>query len=201
VVDLTGGGGWEAAFAGAANAMVAYPLLIGEDGQSHVASKTRWLSNRTFVGEDRSGRIIIGSTREAFFSLEREAAFLLAAPLDLKVALNLDGGPVACQSVRAGGTHRVHIARWEAQEDKGRARLIYAPLGESEMPIVLVAPPKKPPARSGSWWPGAGAGRTGAGPVCRSTGGTYFTFVWSAARPSTTSMSVVFMKTPIGVSE
>ena len=67
---------------------------------------------------------------------------LLAAPLDLKVALNLDGGPVACQSVRAGGVHRVHVARWEAQEENGRAKLIYAPLGESEMPIVLVARPK-----------------------------------------------------------
>lgn len=139
VIDLTDGRGWETAFTGAENAMVAYPLLIGEDGASHVARSTRWLSNRTFVGRDSDGRIIIGSTREAFFSLERLAEFLLAAPLDLKVALNLDGGPVACQSVRAGGVHRVHVARWEAQEENGRAKLIYAPLGESEMPIVLVA--------------------------------------------------------------
>ncbi|MEI9904064.1 MAG: hypothetical protein WDN06_08805 [Asticcacaulis sp.] len=36
VVDLRDGSGWPAAFAGARNAMVAYPLLIGSDGQSHV---------------------------------------------------------------------------------------------------------------------------------------------------------------------
>lgn len=142
VVDLSKGGGWEAALAGAQNAMVAYPLLIGEDGASHVMSRTRWLSNRTFVGQDTAGRLIVGSTRDAFFSLDREADFLIAAKLDLKVALNLDGGPLACQSVRAGSVHRVHIARWEAQEENGRVKLIYAPLGESEMPVALVARPR-----------------------------------------------------------
>lgn len=147
VVDLTGGQGWQAAFAGSTQAMVAYPLLIGEDGKSHVTRKSRWLSNRTFVGEDNQGRIIIGSSKEAFFSLERQAEFLIAAQLDLKTALNLDGGPVACQSVRVGDVHRMHIARWEAQEENGRARLIYMPLGESEMPIVLAATPKKPSAK------------------------------------------------------
>lgn len=142
VADLSTGGTWQSAFVGAQNAMVAYPLLIGDDGKSHVATRTRWLSNRTFVGQDTAGRIVVGSTRDAFFSLDREAEFLIAAKLDLKVALNLDGGPLACQSVRAGGVHRMHIARWEAQEENGRAKLIYAPLGESEMPVVLVASPK-----------------------------------------------------------
>ena len=83
VVDLTTGAGWKPAFAGARNAMVAYPLLIGDDGKSHVLTNSRWLSNRSFVGRDSSGRIIIGSTREAFFSLTRLAEFLIAAPLDL----------------------------------------------------------------------------------------------------------------------
>ena len=73
VVDLSAGAGWKPAFVGARNAMVAYPLLIGEDGKSHVLTNSRWLSNRSFVGRDSSGRIIIGSTREAFFSLSRLA--------------------------------------------------------------------------------------------------------------------------------
>lgn len=142
VVDLGDGRGWQTAFAGARNAMVAYPLLIGEDGTNRVPQKTRWLSNRTFVGTDKQGRIIVGSSREAFFSLDALAEFLLASPLNLRVALNLDGGPVACQSVRAGDVHRVHIARWEAQEENGRASLIHMPMGEEKMPIVLVATPK-----------------------------------------------------------
>ena len=141
VVDLTTGSDWTKVFAGTHDAMVAYPLLIGEDGQTHVTRKSRWLANRTFVGEDRAGHIIVGSTREAFFSLDREAAFLKAAPLDLKTALNLDGGPVACQSVRVGGFHRRHVARWEAQVNGNRVRLLNQAVWQSDMPIVLVATP------------------------------------------------------------
>jgi hypothetical protein len=142
VIDLRDGADWKTAFAGAHDAMVAYPLLIGADGQTHVNRKSRWLANRTFVAQDAQGRIVVGSTKEAFFSLDREADFLKIALPDLKVALNLDGGPVACQSVRAGGVHRLHIARWEAQEENGRVRLLNLPVAQSEMPIVLVATPR-----------------------------------------------------------
>lgn len=148
VVDLRDGSGWAKAFKGAHDAMVAYPLLIGEDGRTHVGVKSRWLANRTFVAQDAAGRIVIGSTRQAFFSLDREADFLRVSMPDLKVALNLDGGPVACQSVRAGGIHRLHIARWEAQENDGRAKLLNLPVGESEMPIVLAAVPR--PVKTGT---------------------------------------------------
>ncbi|MDB5673194.1 MAG: hypothetical protein JWM65_176 [Sphingomonas bacterium] len=130
---------WRHAFAGARNAMVSYPLLIGEDGQSHVAVKSRWLANRSFVGRDAKGRIIIGSTREAFFPLDRLATFLLATPLGLKVALNLDGGPVACQSVRLPGFKRKLYARWEAQVTGDTVTLLRWPRTSANvaMPIVL----------------------------------------------------------------
>ncbi len=141
VVDLGDGAGWQKAFAGAHDAMVAYPLLIGADGLSHVTRKSRWLANRTFVAEDRAGRIIVGSTHLAFFSLDREAEFLRAAPLDIKTALNLDGGPVACQSVRVGTFHRRHIAQWEAQVEGDRVHLLNQGGFPSDMPIVLVATP------------------------------------------------------------
>lgn len=131
--------GWRHAFAGARNAMVSYPLLIGEDGHSHVTIRSRWLANRSFVGRDVKGRIIIGSTREAFFPLDRLATFLLATPLGLKVALNLDGGPVACQSVRLEGFSRRFYARWEAQVSGDTVTLLRWPrTGTSvAMPIVL----------------------------------------------------------------
>ncbi len=141
VADLTTEADWTEVFAGQHDAMVAYPLLIGEDGQTHVTRKSRWLANRTFVGQDRAGRIIVGSTREAFFSLDREADFLRTTPLDLKTALNLDGGPVACQSVRVGSFHRRHIARWEAQVNGDRVHLLNQAVWQSDMPIVLVATP------------------------------------------------------------
>ena len=130
---------WQTAFAGADNAMVSYPLLIGDDGQTHVATKSRWLANRTFVGRDSHGLIIVGTTREAFFSLDRLADFLKRAPLDLGATLNLDGGPIACQSVRLDGFHRKFYAKWEAQVDGDKVRLLTWPLADRTwaMPMVL----------------------------------------------------------------
>lgn len=135
---------WQDAMAGARNAMVSYPLLVGEDGQTHVNVKSRWLANRTFVAQDRSGRILVGTTREAFFSLDRLANFLKDAPLDLTLALNLDGGPIACQSVRLHGFHRKFYAQWEAQvrerAPKGaEVSLLRWPFAQATwaMPVVL----------------------------------------------------------------
>ncbi len=130
---------WQSAFAGANNAMVAYPLLIGDDGKTHVSVKSNWLANRTFVGKDEQGRIIIGTTKEAYFSLWRLAEFLKAAPLQLKTALNLDGGPVACQSVRLTGYQRKFYALWEAQDRNEKIQLLRWPFPKATwgMPIIL----------------------------------------------------------------
>lgn len=127
LVDLAGED-WRQVFAGAENAMIAYPMLIGADGQTRTAPESRWLANRTFLGQDGSGRIIIGSTTDAFFSLARLAIFLKDAPLDLKLALNLDGGPIASQSVRLDGFTRKHHAKWESQFDNGQVHLLRSPL-------------------------------------------------------------------------
>jgi hypothetical protein len=130
---------WQSALAGAENAMVSYPLLIGKDGNTHVQARTRWLANRTFVGKDGQGRVIIGTTREAFFPLADLAEFLKASPLNLKIALNFDGGPIACQSVRLNGFQRKFYARWEAQVYGGEVKLIRWPLSNATwaMPMVL----------------------------------------------------------------
>ena len=135
---------WRHAFAGARNAMVSYPLLIGEDGKSHVTVRSRWLANRSCVGRDGQDRIIIGSTREAFFPLDRFADFLGRALLCLKVALNLDGGPVACQSVRLKAFRRKLYARWEAQVAGDRVSLLSWPRSHTNiaMPVVLTAEPR-----------------------------------------------------------
>lgn len=137
VVDLAGRD-WRAVLDGAENAMVSYPLLIGDDGGNKVRAKSNWLANRTFIAEDRQGRIIVGSTKEAFFSLDRLATFLLKAGLDIKTALNLDGGPIAGLSVRSGSYRLKHYAWWEAQVTDGKISLLQAardvPWG---MPVVL----------------------------------------------------------------
>ncbi len=130
---------WQTAFEGAKHAMVAYPLLIGDDGKTHVAVKSNWLANRTFVGKDAQGRIIIGTTKEAFFSLWRLAEFLKDSSLDLKATLNLDGGPIACQSVRVKGFQRKFYAKWEARVNGNQVKLLRWPLAKVSwaMPMVL----------------------------------------------------------------
>lgn len=137
-------GNWKQALAGASNAMVSYPLLIGDDGQTHVKSDSGWLANRSFVAQDRQGRIVIGTTRDAFFSLARLAQFLKESPLDLKVALNLDGGPLACQSVRLPGYERKLYALWELQSDGEKIKLLRWPMSDATwaMAIVLTVEPK-----------------------------------------------------------
>ncbi len=130
---------WSNAFKGANNAMVSYPLLIGDDGKTHVKVKSRWLANRTFIGKDSQGRIIIGTTKDAFFSLWRLAEFLKNSPLDLKTTLNLDGGPIACQSVRLKGFQRKFYALWEAQVFDDQVKLLRWTFTKNNwaMPMIL----------------------------------------------------------------
>ncbi|TCR93006.1 uncharacterized protein DUF2233 [Rhizobium sp. BK376] len=130
---------WQTAFQGATNAMVSYPLLLGPDGETHVPVKSRWLANRTFVAKDGDGRMIVGTTKEAFFPLDRLADFLKASPLNLKIALNFDGGPIACQSVRLNGFQRKFYAKWEAQVYGDEVRLLRWPISSANwaMPMVL----------------------------------------------------------------
>jgi hypothetical protein len=139
---------WRAALNSADDAMVSYPLLIAADGTPRVTADWRWLANRSFVGQDDAGRLVLGTTTDAFFSLERLAYFLRAAPLGLTLALNLDGGPVASQGIALDGFHRTTCGRYELATHDNRLTLLYGPrmrlFGPRcwEMPIVLAVVPK-----------------------------------------------------------
>jgi hypothetical protein len=135
---------WHIALRGAEDAMISYPLLLARDGTRRVKADPRWLANRSFVAEDHDGRIILGTTAEAFFSLERLAGFLRAAPLDLAVALNLDGGPVACQGIALNGYRRSVCGHWELSARDGRLDLLTPVFGTVRwsLPIVLAVLPK-----------------------------------------------------------
>jgi hypothetical protein len=132
---------WLDAFGGAEDAMVSYPLLLAADEISRVKADRRWLANRSFVGQDGAGRIVLGTTTDAFFSLQRFAEFLRDAKLDLRLALNLDGGPVACQAIRAGDVRRDFCGRYETSVHDGSVALLTPILGERRwaLPIVLAA--------------------------------------------------------------
>ena len=138
---------WRVALDGTDHAMVSYPLLIGADGQSRSKGNPRWLANRSFIAEDGAGRIILGTTRDAFFSLDRLAAFLRAAPLGLKLALNLDGGPIACQAIVFKEFRRDVCGKWEMATEGNDLKLLTPLLGGKRrwaLPIVLAVVPRQP---------------------------------------------------------
>ncbi|GLY88772.1 hypothetical protein Airi02_067010 [Actinoallomurus iriomotensis] len=144
LVDLAGLD-WRRVTDGASQAMVSYPMLLGADGHGRTNGEDeRWLANRSFLGQDRAGRIIVGTTRDAYFSLPSLAAFLPRARLDLRLALNLDGGPVACQKVSAGGYRRDFCGRYEMAVHSGHLQLL-RPLVDYRgwaLPMALVAVPR-----------------------------------------------------------
>lgn len=138
IADLTSRN-WKELYEGARNAAVSYPLLLARDGSSRVPGASRWLANRSFLAEDALGNIVIGTTKDSFFSLRRLAEFLRSSPLDLTIALNLDGGPVACQGIRLNDFRRRSCGRWEVQIEDGRAKML-PPLWmlvDPPMPVVL----------------------------------------------------------------
>ncbi len=129
---------WQAAFKDADAGIVSYPLLIAPDGGTGRAAPSRWLANRSFVGVDDRGWMVIGTTASAFFSLDRLAAFLKASPLHLEAALNLDGGPVACQGTALGPAQTRQYGLWEIQADGRSAKMLPpAILSGAPMPLVL----------------------------------------------------------------
>ncbi len=150
IVDLAGED-WQAAFRGARTAFVSYPLLIAEDGQTRTAADAGWLANRSFIAEDQDGFIVIGTTKSGFFTLPRLADFLRRSSLNLRTALNLDGGPVACQGIALGGYRRMSYGHWEVQIDtSGHARLLPGGLPllnarHETMPLVLAVFPRTAP--------------------------------------------------------
>jgi Phosphodiester glycosidase len=133
---------WQDAFDGARDAMVSYPLLVSADGANRVAV-SQWLASRSFIGQDADGNIILGTTLDGFFSLDRLASFLRQSPLRLKLALNLDGGPIACQGISLDGFERRACGKWEIRADDARTRkLVYNSPERPTLPIVLAVFPK-----------------------------------------------------------
>ena len=136
---------WQTAFRGATEAMVSFPMLIGADGRSRAYnSNPLLLANRSFIGQDKAGHIIIGTTKTAYFSLDRFATFLASAGLGLTRALNLDGGPPACQAVAVGTFRRSVCSNSETSSDAGQLRVLGKLFGQRPwgLPIVLAVFPK-----------------------------------------------------------
>jgi phosphodiester glycosidase len=137
---------WQQAFRGASDAMVSFPMLIDAEGKSRAGSSNpEWVANRSFIAQDAHGRVVIGTTQSGYFSLDRFAIFLSDAHFDLKIALNLDGGPPACQGIAIGNYRRRVCSNAESAADSGgQLHLLGQLFGQRPwgLPIVLAVFPK-----------------------------------------------------------
>lgn len=99
-----------------------YPSLLQPDNHDvapHLLLPQR-RANRTFIGLDKEGRVILGTTENGFFDLGRLGRFLdSVTDLNLEYALNMDGGPPACMAIEAGNFKYTHYGSWEVNEQSG----------------------------------------------------------------------------------
>jgi hypothetical protein len=140
VLDLRGAD-VDAAIGAFPEAMVSYPLLVDGLGHPRAQGHPDWLASRTFVVIDPSARIILGTTRTGFFSLARLGAFLRQGPLEVQLALNFDGGPLASQIVTTGNWERVVTGSAEINHGTDVLRAFWQGRRTSrwKLPIVLAA--------------------------------------------------------------
>lgn len=81
-------------------------LPKGSTEQTHVQHLGRWLANRSFNGQDRVGRIVIGTTDDAFFTLDRSARLPIEQNLTDRLRGTSRGATIdkSHHSIRIGGT-------------------------------------------------------------------------------------------------
>jgi len=75
------------------NILQSYPLLVRPDGALSVKDDSGQAAPRTVVAKDADGNILFIFTEKYYFSLYQLQNYLIASNLNIKIALNLDGGP------------------------------------------------------------------------------------------------------------
>lgn len=123
--------------------LVSYPILVDSSAESRVHEKKAWLASRNFVALDPDGNVLLGTTETGFFTLYRLGEFLRKGPLKVKIALNLDGGPLVSQVIKTGTFSREFHGKAELTNSNDVLRAFWHEHFRSNwtMPIVLVAFP------------------------------------------------------------
>ena len=101
-------------------------MLFDGPGEPRVR-RTDQVANRTVVGEDRRGRIVV-ITSEGGYTLWDFARLLQRAPLDLTLAMGMDGGYEAELCVSAGAFHYASFGQWKGAGDVSTAPGATVPL-------------------------------------------------------------------------
>ncbi len=86
-------------------------MLFDRDGATRVRKSDK-IANRTAVGEDAAGRIVI-ATSEGAYTLADFANVLRHAPLELTHAMSMDGGQEAEMLVEARGFRWASFGGWK----------------------------------------------------------------------------------------
>jgi len=73
-------------------ALQAFPMLVASSAAAGFDDPAARPARRTWVGQDRAGRIVVGVAPEGGLTLRALADWLAASDLALDAALNLDGG-------------------------------------------------------------------------------------------------------------
>ena len=128
------------------DAIVSYPLLIDSQGINRATESGDWLASRNFVAIDQNGLVILGATETGFFSIKRLGDFLKSSSLNLRVALNMDGGPLVSQVIQTATYSRFFHGKAEISDgyDTIRARWYEVYPTEWPLPIVISATAPKP---------------------------------------------------------
>lgn len=129
---------WKESLKNARHGFVSYPMLLDAQQNSRSEGRNSWLANRSFVGVTRSGEIVLATSSEAFFTLENLSKFLRQSPLDLDMALNLDGGPVAGLTVRLPGYQRTVYGRHETQVRENKELVLKPGIPGKKYPLPIV---------------------------------------------------------------
>ena len=125
------------------DAMVSYPLLLDAGGKNRAVESTGWFASRNFIGLDINDKVVLGATETGFFTLHRLGEFLRNGQLDLRIALNLDGGPLVAQVVQAGAFTRNFHGTAEISNSSDVLRVFWHTVFKTHwtLPIVLMAHP------------------------------------------------------------
>lgn len=109
-----------------------FPVLLDPQGQVRV-NPSSFQANRTVIGQDNQGNILILVTEKPFFTLYELGNYLKKMPLGLTFALNLDGGYRTQLSVLLKNFKYIQAGQGETQE---AARFLF-PEGAVKLPSVI----------------------------------------------------------------
>ena len=106
-------------------------MLFDQQGRRRVR-KTDQIANRTAVGQDRRGHLVV-ATSEGSYTLWEFAELLQRSPLQLTHAMSMDGGHEAELCVVAGRFRYATFGRWDDAS---------SPEGAVPLPAVIAVMPK-----------------------------------------------------------